>query len=174
MRLLYRTPETIPESFKDRVELVQGDVTNLSDVKRTLEGADYATVVLGTRNKLEPTTVLSTGMNNVIAAMKESGLRRVSVCLSSFLLFPAGTVPKPFEHLNAEHQAMLDATKASGLDYIAVLPPHISSEPSGPHTITHDKSPGRVVSKLDLAKFLVDSLDLKEHWGKVCGIAKSA
>lgn len=171
--MLYRTEETIPASFKDKVELVQGDVTNLEDVRKTLEGADSVTVVLGTRNKLEPTKVLSTGMKNVIEAMKEtSTLRRVSVCLSSFLFFDPDKVPKMFEHLNGEHKEMLNLTKASGLDYVAVLPPHIADEPSGELQVLHDKSPGRVVSKYDLAKFLIDSLDMKEHFGKVCGIAK--
>lgn len=152
--------------------MVKGDVTNAADVQKTLEGADFVTVVLGTRNKLEPTKVLSTGMKNILDAMKQANLRRVSVCLSSFLFFDPDKVPKQFEHLNGEHKAMLELTKTSGLDFIAVLPPHIANEPSGEINVLHDKSPGRVVSKLDLAKFLVDSLDLKEHWGKVCGIAK--
>jgi len=33
VRLLYRTEDTI-QKFKDRVELVQGDVTNVSDVEK--------------------------------------------------------------------------------------------------------------------------------------------
>lgn len=174
VRLLYRTLETVPASFRDKVELVQGDVTNLPDVVATLDGCDCVTVVLGTRNKLEPTKVLSTGMANVLDAMKAQSLRRVSVCLSSFVLFEPGKVPAMFTHLNAEHQAMLDATKASGLDYVAVLPPHIADEPAVEVTILHDASPGRIVPKPNLAKFLVDSLDMPEHWGKVCGIAKKA
>lgn len=171
--MLYRTEETVPATFKDKVELVQGDVTNIADVRRTLEGTDCVSVVLGTRNKLEPTNVLSTGMSNIIAAMKEtSTIRRVSVCLSSFLLMDPEKVPKMFEHLNAEHKAMLDATQASGLDYVAILPPHIADEPASEVIVLHDKSPGRVVPKPNLAKFLIDSLDMSEHWGKVCGIAK--
>lgn len=174
MRMLYRTADTIPTALRDRtgLELVQGDVLVPADVQRTLDGVDYATVVLGTRNNLEPTTALSTGMRNVIAGMQAAGLRRVSVCLSSFLLWPAGTVPPMMANINAEHQAMLDATKASGLDYVAVLPPHIADEPRGTATVEHDRSPGRVVSKWDLAAFLVDALEQSEHWGKVCGIAR--
>lgn len=171
VRLLYRTEETI-QRFKDKVELVKGDVTNLADVEKTLEGADSVCVVLGTRNSLEPTTVLSTGMKNIIDGMKTQKLTKVSVCLSSFLFWEPEKVPKQFEHLNEEHKRMLELIKPSGLDFIAVLPPHIANEPSSEFKIAYDESPGRVISKLDLAKFLIDSLDQSEHYGKVCGISK--
>lgn len=65
VRLLYRTEETI-QQFKDRVELVKGDVTNPNDVEETLKGVDGVCVTLGTRNKLEPTTVMSTGLTNIV------------------------------------------------------------------------------------------------------------
>lgn len=172
VRLLYRTEETI-QRFKDKVELVKGDVTNLADVEKTLEGADSVCVVLGTRNKLEPTTVLSTGMKNIIDGMKNQKLTKVSVCLSSFLFWEPEKVPKQFEHLNEEHKKMLELLKPSGLDFIAILPPHIANEPSSEFKIAHGESPGgRVVSKFDLGKFLIDSLDQSEHYGKICGICK--
>lgn len=173
VRLLYRTPETIPETFTDKVDLVKGDVTNVTDVEKTLEGVDSVCVVLGTRNSLEPTNVLSTGMKNVIDGMKKQNLSKVSVCLSSFLFWEPEKVPAQFVHLNAEHQKMLDLVKSSGLDFIAVMPPHIANEPSGKFKIAHGQSPGgRIISKFDLGKFLIDSLDQSEHYGKVCGICK--
>lgn len=174
IRLLYRNEATVPESFKNRVELVQGDVVNIDDVKRTLEGVDAVIVTLGTRNKLEPTKVLSTGLQNIVDAMKgQTNLTKISVCLSSFLFWEPEKVPPQFSHLNAEHKAMLDIIKSSGLEYIAILPPHIADEPSSAHQIVHDKSPGRIIAKSDLAKFFVDSLELTEHYGQVCGIAKT-
>lgn len=164
----------MPESFKTQVELIQGDVTILDDVKRTLEGVDAVIVTLGTRNKLEPTKVLSTGLQNIVDAMKQLKLTKISVCLSSFLFWEPEKVPAQFANLNAEHKAMLDTIKASGLEFIAILPPHIANEPSSEHQILHDKSPGRIIAKPDLAKFFVDSLELSEHYGQVCGIAKVA
>lgn len=174
VRLFYRSETTVPESFKNRVELVHGDVVNAPEVENALSGVDGVIVALGTRNKLEPTTVMSTGLQNIIDGMKKQHIRPISVCLSSFLLWDQSKVPKAFEHLNAEHQRMLDIAKQSSLDFIAILPPHIADEPSSEYRILHDESPGRVVSKYDLAKFLVDSLDQNEHHGKVCGIAKVA
>lgn len=169
---MYRNEETVPESFKGKVELVKGDVTNIADVENTLNGTDGVCVTLGTRNQLEPTNVLSTGLKNIVDAMKKQNLRTISVCLSSFLFWEPEKVPKQFEHLNSEHKAMLDIIKSSDLDFIAILPPHIANEPSGEHQIVHDKSPGRIISKYDLAKFFIDSLNQEQHFGKVCGIAK--
>lgn len=175
VRLLYRTEPTVPERFKSKVQLVQGDATKIEDVKRLIEddgGVDGVCVILGTRNKLEATTELSRGTENVIKAMKEAKVSKLSIVMSSFLLRPLNEVPAVFHKLNEEHQRMLDLTKASGLDYIAILPPHIADEPASGYTVVHDAAPGRLVSKDDLGKFIVDSLDQSEHYGKVCGIAK--
>lgn len=169
--MLYRSDDTV-QQLKDRVELVKGDVTNQTDVENTIQGSDAVIVVLGTRNNLDPTTVMSTGLKNIVETMGKQKIRPISVCMSSFLFWDPEKVPKQFEHLNAEHKRMLDIIKGSTLDFIAILPPHIADEPTSEHKILHDQSPGRVISKYDLAKFFVDSLNQPEHYGKVCGIAK--
>ncbi|EDW24731.1 GL23232 [Drosophila persimilis] len=173
VRLLYRTEATVPERFKSKVQLVKGDATNYDDVKRLIDGVDGVCVVLGTRNKLEATTELSRGTENLIKAMKEEKLTKFSIVMSSFLWRPLNEVPAVFHRLNEEHKRMLDLTKASGLDWIAILPPHIADEPASGYTVVYDEAPGRLVSKYDLGKFIVDSLDQPEHYGKVCGIGKS-
>lgn len=117
---------------------------------------------------------MSTGTQNIINAMKELGLKRFSICMSSFLFWDENKVPPQFHNINLEHKKMLELTKSSNLDYTAVLPPHIADEPSSEIQILHDSSPGRVVSKYDLAKFLVDCLDMSEHCRKICGIAKKS
>ncbi|KAH8367474.1 flavin reductase (NADPH) [Drosophila serrata] len=173
VRLLYRTEATVPERFKSKVDLVKGDATNYEDVRRLIEGVDGVAVILGTRNKLEATTELSQGTANLIKAMKEEKITKFSIVMSSFLLRTLKEVPAVFHKLNEEHQRMLDLTKASGLDYIAILPPHIAHEPSTAYTVVHDEAPYRLVSKYDLGKFIIDSLDQPEHYGKVCGIGKT-
>jgi len=176
VRLLYRNESTVPERFKDnaKVELVKGDATIVDDCKRVIEGVDGVCIILGTRNNLQPTTELSTGTSNLIAAMKDKNVRRFSVVMSSFLLRPVTEVPKMFHNLNDEHKKMLDLTKASGLDFVPVLPPHIADEPASEYTVLHDDVSGRMISKHDSAKIIVDSLEQKEHYGKVCGVAKKS
>uniref|UniRef100_A0A1A9UK00 NAD(P)-binding domain-containing protein n=1 Tax=Glossina austeni TaxID=7395 RepID=A0A1A9UK00_GLOAU len=172
VRLLYRSEATVPERFKGKVELCQGNVVNYDDCKRVIEGVDGVCIILGTRNKLEATTELSRGTANLIQAMNAENIKRFSIVMSSFLLRPDSEVPAMFHRLNDEHRRMLELTKASDLEFIAILPPHIADEPSTAYTVLHDEAPGRSISKYDLAKFIVDSLDQPEHLGQVCGIAK--
>lgn len=46
----------------------------------------------------------------------------------------------------------------------------IADQPGSNYQIQHDGSPGRVVSKYDLGRFLIDSLTQPEHYGRTCGI----
>lgn len=172
VRLMVRNEATVPESFKNQVELVKGDVVNAEDVVKAISDQELVCVVLGTRNDLKPTTMMSTGMQNIVDAMKAAHLKKVSVCLSSFLFFDADKVPKMFTELNADHKRMLDVLKASDLEYRAILPPHIADEPSTEYVIAYDKSPGltRSISKLDLGKFLIEALFEDQHAGKVIGM----
>lgn len=118
----------MPAEFKDKVEIVKGDVLNQADVDKTVEGTDAVIIVLGTRNKTEATTMMSEGTKNIMQAMKNKGLKKFSACMSSFLFMQPEMVPKVFHDLNADHKRMLDAIKESDLDYRAVLPPHIASK----------------------------------------------
>lgn len=176
VRLLYRTEATVPERFKnDSVELFQGDVLNVTSCQGLLEGVDGVCIILGTRNKLEPTTDLSQGTKNLIEAMKQLQIKRFSIVMSSFLFKKPEDVPRIFDNLNEEHKRMLELTKNSGMDYVAVLPPHIADEPATGYVVHHNAAaPERIVSKYDLAKFIVDCLDEPEHFGQVCGIARKS
>lgn len=46
----------------------------------------------------------------------------------------------------------------------------ISDQPSAEYKVIHDASPGRIISKYDLGKFLIEALSQPEHYGKVCGL----
>lgn len=114
--------------MKEKVETVVGDVLNAEQVSDAVKGVDGVVVVLGTRNDLKPTTDMSNGMENIIAAMKAHNVELVSVCLSAFLFYEPEKVPKMFVDVNADHQRMYDALKASSLKYVAVFPPHIAGK----------------------------------------------
>lgn len=171
VKILVRDESTVPVEFKDKVEIVKGDVLNKDDVDMTVRGTDAVIIVLGTRNSTQPTTMLSEGTKNIIESMKKNGLQKFSACMSSFLFMQPEMVPKVFVDLNADHKRMLEAIKESDLEFRAVLPPHIANEPSAPFQTLHDKSPGRTISKHDLGKFFVDCLEMQEHARKVIGIA---
>lgn len=119
------------------------------------------------------------------------------------MFYKPDAVPAIFKDLNADHQRMFDILKESGLKWIAILPPHISSietfflsfktrsiqlllsllynycnyftgSENLEYIIKHDESPGRAISKYALGAFLVDCLGQSDHYQKVCGIATSS
>lgn len=52
----------------------------------------------------------------------------IAISVAAFLFYGPGKVPARFHYLNAEHQCMLDSLKASGLNWIALLPPHLTGD----------------------------------------------
>ena len=52
VKALVRDIAKLPEHLKDKVEVIQGDVTKLLDVQKTVEGQNAVVVVLGTRTDL--------------------------------------------------------------------------------------------------------------------------
>lgn len=132
VRILARDNITVPDSFKDKVDVVIGNVTNYEDVERALQGQQEVVVVLGTRSKLDPETTkdLSDGMKNIAEGMQKLGLKKVSVCLSAFLLFEPEKVPQVMKVITADHQKMFDILKDSDLEWRALMPPHIAGKPS--------------------------------------------
>lgn len=109
--------------------MVNGDVTNYNDVEKALDGQDAVVVVLGTRNSLEPTTMMREGMKNIVEGMRKHGLKKVSVCLSSFMFWEPEKVPKIMLNIHDDHLHMFEVLKASeDLQWRALLPPHIASK----------------------------------------------
>lgn len=93
-----------------------------------MKDVNCVAVILGTRNDLKPTTDMSEGMKNIVKAMNECNVKVVSVCLSAFLFYEEDKVPARFQEVNADHMRMFKVLNSSGLNYIAVFPPHISGE----------------------------------------------
>ncbi|XP_029174035.1 flavin reductase (NADPH) [Nylanderia fulva] len=174
VRAFVRDEAKVPEDLKSKIESVVGDVTNAEQVSKVVADRDAVVVVLGTRNDLSPTTVLSQGLKNIIDAMKAHNIKLVSVCLSAFLFYKPEAVPAIFKDLNADHQRMFDMIKATDLKWVAILPPHIADTPKSKYTVTFDSSPGRAISKHDLGAFLVECLTDPKYYKKVCGIATTS
>lgn len=174
VRAFVRDEAKVPEDLKSKLESVVGDVTNAEQVSKAIADRDAVVVVLGTRNDLSPTTVLSQGLKNIIDAMKAHNVKLVSVCLSAFLFYKPEAVPAIFKDLNADHQRMFDMIKAGDLKWVAILPPHIADTPKSKYTVTFDSSPGRAISKHDLGAFLVECLTDPKYYKKVCGIATTS
>ncbi|XP_057660702.1 flavin reductase (NADPH) [Diorhabda carinulata] len=171
VKAFVRDPAKLPEHLRNAVEVVKGDILDYNTVLDGIKDVMGVVVVLGTRNDLSPTTDLSEGLKNIIKAMKELNVEVISVCLSAFLFYEPEKVPPQFHDLNDEHKRMLQVLQASDRKYIACFPPHIADQPPVDYIVKKGASPGgRVISKYDLGRFLVESLNQPEHYGQIVGI----
>lgn len=155
------------------LEVVTGDVLNPEDVSRAVAGQDAVIIVLGTRNELGATTMMSEGTRNIVAAMKQHGVRRVVGCMSTFLLWERPRVPARMLPVTEDHDRMFSVLRESALDWIAVMPPHIDSNLplTSEYTVTVGATGGRVISKHDLAHFFVRCLSSDEYVGKAVSLS---
>ncbi|CAN8002068.1 unnamed protein product, partial [Ixodes hexagonus] len=167
--VLVRDPARLPAGKS--VKVVVGDVLKQDNVDEAVQGQDAVVVVLGTRNDLSPTTVMSDGVKNILEAMGKHGVKRISCCISSFLFWERAKVPKNYVPVTEDHDRMFQALKASDKEWVAVFPPHIADEPArGNYKLVNDAAVGRMISKYDLADILVKVLTMDEHIGHSVGI----
>ncbi|KAM5146224.1 flavin reductase (NADPH) [Mantella aurantiaca] len=164
--VLVRDPARLPADKKPN-RIVVGDVLNKGDVAKAVEGQDAVVIVLGTRNDLGPTTMMSEGTRNIVEAMKEHGIHKVVGCMSSFLLWDIAKVPPRLRHLTDDHIRMHQILKDSTLDYVAVLPPHIAADKplTADYKVSEERG-GNVISIHDLSHFFLQCLKTKEYDGK--------
>lgn len=80
--VLVRDSSRLPSEGPQPAHVVVGDVRQAADVDKTVAGQDAVIVLLGTRNDLSPTTVMSEGAQNIVAAMKAHGVDKVVACTS--------------------------------------------------------------------------------------------
>uniref|UniRef100_A0A674JZH5 NAD(P)-binding domain-containing protein n=1 Tax=Terrapene triunguis TaxID=2587831 RepID=A0A674JZH5_9SAUR len=173
--VLVRDPARLPPEHKP-ARVVVGDVLNPPDVDRAIQGQDAVIIILGTRNDLSPTTMMSEGTRNIVAAMKAHGIRKVVVCLSGESSGPHpelwGTswkVPPNLLPVTGEHLRMHQILQGRSEERRSVMPPHIADDQplTGDYTVTVNTSGGaRVISKHDLGHFFLKCLTTSEYDGQ--------
>ncbi|XP_076014699.1 flavin reductase (NADPH) [Genypterus blacodes] len=169
--VLVRDPVRLPEDHKAS-KVVVGDVLIKDNVREAMQGQDAVIITLGTRNDLSPTTVMSEGTKNILEAMKVFGIRKVIACLSAFLLWDHTRMPPRLAEVTEDHKRMFTALSGCGLDYVAVMPPHIGGELplTEDYTAAEGQQQGRVISKHDLAHFFVKCLSTSDWDEKRVGV----
>lgn len=169
--VLVRDPARLPADHKAS-RVVVGDVLNKEDVKKTMEGQDAVIIILGTRSDLSATTIMSEGTKNILEAMKARGISKVVGCMSAFLLWDRSKVPPRLVEVTEDHERMYAVLKSSGLDYVAVMPPHIGGDLPLTETylVAENMLKGRTISKHDLGHFFVKCLSTSEWDSKTVGV----
>lgn len=166
--VLVRDSSRLPSEGPQPAHVIVGDVRQAADVDKTIAGQDAVIVLLGTGSDLSPTTVMSEGAQNIVAAMKAHGVDKVVACTSAFLLWDPAKVPPRLQDVTDDHIRMHKVLQESGLKYVAVMPPHIAGDQplTGAYSVTLDgRGPSRVISKHDLGHFMLRCLTTDEYDG---------
>jgi putative NADH-flavin reductase len=165
-----------------RLEVVVGDVSDAGKVREAVDGNEAVISVLGSRqpsNPLHPHRPgnphgpVSAGSANIIAAMKEHGLRRF-VCQTAWgageskydpgfagAFFMKVLVPPLLRDEYAEKEAQEKLVRESDLEWIIVRPMILTNGPwTNDYRVGLDLKPGRrpYISRADVADFLMKQL----------------
>ncbi|XP_010847540.1 PREDICTED: flavin reductase (NADPH) [Bison bison bison] len=167
--VLVRDPSRLPSEGPQPAHVVVGDVRQPADVDKTVAGQDAVVVLLGTRNDLSPTTVMSEGAQNIVAAMKAHGVDKVVACTSGG--WQGRRVPSELQEVTADRSRWGSPVhrilQAGMLEWVACIPPSRGDHPlTGAYTVTLDgRGPSRVISKHDLGHFMLRCLTTDEYDG---------
>ena len=176
----------------DRVRALAGDVLDADAVAKAVVGQDAVVVTLGipdnpfkvrlTRRASSPLQVRSRGTANVIAAMRDQGVRRLVVQSTygigdTYAQLPLGL--KAFFTLAIrpqvkDHERQESAVRTSGLDWTIVRPVVLHDEPN--HVPAHvgldDRVPAMRVSRRQVARVQADALDRDAWIGRVLSVSE--
>lgn len=135
---LVRTPSKIANQ-NPNLTLIQGDVKDAAAVSKTVQGADVVISVLG-QVKGQATDVMGVAGRNIVAAMKQHGVRRVITLTGAGVRDPKDK-PKPIDRIMGfmlktfakdvlnDAVAHVEAFKQSDLDWTVVRGPMLTEEP---------------------------------------------
>jgi putative NADH-flavin reductase len=157
-----RRPATL-EGVQGLHAVVQGDGRNLPHVREAVRGQDCIIAILSSMG-LGPSTVVSEVTKNIIAAMQETGVRRL-ICVSSHSLVATRPwlvvklVQWVFRNPYADLAAMDQAIRISPLDWTIVRATQLTDGPATGQVRCvqgeFDAGPYRI-SRADLATVLLD------------------
>lgn len=163
---------------------------------RAVAGADAVLSSLGARSKAD-TGVAERGTRAIVAAMKETGVRRIIVVSAA----PIGTVPSPdrphpprhdpaegfvmrnlltpivkrvFRENYADLARMEDVLRDSGLDWTVVRPPQLNDRPlSASYRTAYGRNlrRGLKIPRADVAHYMLQALEEPATVGQTVGIA---
>jgi putative NADH-flavin reductase len=146
-----------------------GDVLSSDMLGPAIAGKDVVVSAIGTTNRTPP-KIYSVGLKNILTAMDAAGVQRL-LCVSASRLDPGPAYQKLFARLilwrvfkggYTDLLKMEKIAQASDVDWTIIRPPRLTD---GKHTgnyqiaVNHPLSHGSLVSRADLADYIVRHLD---------------
>jgi uncharacterized protein YbjT (DUF2867 family) len=107
--------------------------------------------------------------NNIVKAMKETGVNRI-IAISSI-----GIYEKPLKPVLKPYRALADVIENSGLDYTILRPDWFTSSNEIDYAITHKGEPesGSAISRKSIASFVASIINKPDlHVNENLGISK--
>jgi putative NADH-flavin reductase len=170
-------------ALEPRITVLEGNLLNVDELARGLEGQDAVISCVGPRTRLprgEP------GLRQRLAqvllpAMERSRVRRL-VLLSQAFLFKASIIPPTYlvGHL-LFHDAVVDASRLeravrqSQLEWTIVRPPRLTNGPrTGKYRVRYGYFPfcGFTIARADVAEYLLASIATDDSIRKIVGISR--
>jgi putative NADH-flavin reductase len=180
-----RNPDKITVSDHARPTLITADILEPKTWKAALLGHDAVLSCLGSRDRKHPTTVYSQGTTNIIAAMRQAGVRRL-VCLSSAGLEIPPEISLPqrlvtrlliqrlYRHGYTDMAAMERIVTASGIDWTIIRPPMLTDGPLTGHyraAANQHLAKSKTISRADLAHYMLTHIEDHETWQKTVEVS---
>ncbi len=159
----------------DRLRVVSGDVLDAGAVGRAVAGQDAVVSALG-HAKGSPRDVQRRGTENIVAAMRDHGVRRL-VSLTGAGVRAEGDEPKFVDRVFAfllgvlqrdvleDARRHVEVVKRSGLEWVIVRGPRLTGgDRRGEYRVGPvGKNSGTRISRADLAEFMLDQLSSDDH-----------
>ena len=175
VRAVVRDPKSIDGSH-ERLEVVRGDVMDAS----TLDVAGEAVVsCIGARTR-KAGDVASRSTQNILAAMKRAGVKRVVVISAAPLGLPEGAFQRVafailwtfLREVYDDLRRMESFLHESDADWTITRPPRLTDGPlTGTYRTAIDRNVGSAISRADLAREMLRSLEEPKTIHHTIGIA---
>jgi len=155
----------------ERLKVFQGDISEAAKVSEVVAGADAVISVLGpTSNKSE--LAVSQGIDNILAAMRQHGVRRLIQSVGAGVRDPqdtptlvhaffGGFVRLLSPNVLKDMELSVDKVRGSSLDWTVVRVPMLTEDPATGRIREGyvSKAIGLRLSRADLADYLLRQLD---------------
>ncbi|GAA3540327.1 NAD(P)-dependent oxidoreductase [Kribbella ginsengisoli] len=182
-----RRPESVPP--RAGLEVVRADVTDAASVRTAIAGADAVYSVVGGKPSRKPVELYSTAARNLVAAMHETGVKRLFV-ISSVVLEPGWRPSNAFFFNNVldplvnrvvarttheDMRRMERIVRDSGLDWTIARPSGLfgNGEVTA-YEVQEDQADGLFTAREDLAASLLAQMDSDAYVGRAMAVITTA
>jgi putative NADH-flavin reductase len=173
-----RSPEKLGPQ-REGLTTRRGDPRNAAELAEALPGHDAVLSMLGPPGP-GPTTIMREGARSTVAAMQAVGMRRLLVVSAAVLFDGAGIIVglmrrTLLRNIAQDSAEMERIVMTSGMDWTIARPPRLTN---GPLTRRYKVEDGRmprgkwIVSRADVADFLLDELHQGKYMHKIVGMAR--